>query len=207
MKDTLNIQAVLKEHWMWLHGEGGKRADLSGANLRGADLRHANLWHAYLRDADLRHANLWHANLRDADLQDADLSGADLRGADLRGADLQDADLKRLVSQTQICPQDGAFTAWKKGSFGAIITLEIPADAKRLTSISSRKCRASSAVVLEITIDGIPVESCHGLYRNDFIYSTGALVIPDAFDDDPRNECSNGIHFFITREEAEDFDM
>jgi hypothetical protein len=143
------------------------------------------------------------ANLQDADLRGANLWGADLRGADLQGADLRDADLRAVVSRTQVCPQVGSFIAWKKGRSGALIKLEIPADAHRLTAISSRKCRASAAVVLEITVGGKPVSSCACLYSQDFIYSTGARVVPDSFDDDPRNECSNGIHFFITREEAE----
>jgi len=29
------------------------------------------------------------------------------------------------------------------------------------------------------------------------------LVKPDSFDPDPRVECSHGIHFFMTRKEAE----
>ena len=73
------LKEILDNHKMWLAGkEGGKRADLSGANLRGADLRGANL-----RGADLRGADLSRADLRDADLRGADLSGADLRGANL----------------------------------------------------------------------------------------------------------------------------
>ena len=68
------LKEILDNHKMWLAGkEGGKRADLSGANLRGADLR----------DADLRGADLSGANLRGANLRGADLSGADLRGANL----------------------------------------------------------------------------------------------------------------------------
>jgi hypothetical protein len=33
-------------------------------------------------------------------------------------------------------------------------------------------------------------------------YAPG-LIRPDKFDADPRVNCSHGIHFFITREEAE----
>ena len=81
------LDEILKKHAVWLDNkDGGKRADLSdadltGANLRCADLRGANLRGANLRCANLRCADLSGANLRDADLRDADLSGANLRCA------------------------------------------------------------------------------------------------------------------------------
>ena len=107
--DSKKLKDILKQHKMWLTGkEGGKCADLRGANLRdadlygadlrdadlcGANLRGSDLCNADLRDADLCDADLCGANLRGADLCDADLCGANLRGADLCNADLCDADL------------------------------------------------------------------------------------------------------------------
>jgi hypothetical protein len=38
-----------------------------------------------------------------------------------------------------------------------------------------------------------------------FIYQVGATVYPDSWDEDRWNECSHGIHFFITRKEAEEY--
>lgn len=38
-----DIEKILKSHALWLAGEGGTRADLSGAVLSGANLRGANL--------------------------------------------------------------------------------------------------------------------------------------------------------------------
>ena len=97
------LKQVLEDHKAWVLGEGGKRADLSGAVLRWAVLHGADLSGADLRGADLRWAVLHGANLRWADLRGADLSRADLReaglhgaflnGADLHGADLHGADL------------------------------------------------------------------------------------------------------------------
>lgn len=37
------LKAILAEHAIWLSGNGGNRADLSGSDLRNADLRCANL--------------------------------------------------------------------------------------------------------------------------------------------------------------------
>ncbi|MFZ5427420.1 MAG: DUF5758 domain-containing protein, partial [Thermodesulfobacteriota bacterium] len=118
--------------------------------------------------------------------------------------DLQGADLKTVISQTQVCPQSGAFDAWKKGASGHLIRLRIPSGAERLTAIRSRKCRASRAIVKGIwDATGNPVQKCGGWHQSDFTYEVGKVVRPDSFDPDPRIECSNGIHFFITREEAE----
>jgi len=35
------------------------------------------------------------------------------------------------------------------------------------------------------------------------VYEVGKLTIPDGFDENRWEECSHGIHFFITRSEAE----
>lgn len=53
-----DIKKTLEEHICWLNDEGGRRADLSEANLRRANLRRANLSGADLRRADLSEANL-----------------------------------------------------------------------------------------------------------------------------------------------------
>ena len=71
----MNLQKILEDHSAWLRGEGGKRANLSDANLSGADLRGAKL-----SGADLRSANLGDADLSGAYLSDADLSNARMPG-------------------------------------------------------------------------------------------------------------------------------
>jgi len=67
------LQQVLAEHARWLCRQGGKQADLRGANLRRADLRGANLQGANLQGANLQGANLREANLQGAKLLDARL--------------------------------------------------------------------------------------------------------------------------------------
>ena len=124
---------------------------------------------------------------------------ADLRGADLRGA-------KNIPFIPYACPDFGMFIGFKKAS-GRIVVLEIPEDAKRL-SATGRKCRCDKAKVLEIqNIDGTPAdvtEVCSD-YRSDFVYRVGEIVNVPEFDEDRWNECSAGIHFFINRQEAVDY--
>jgi len=158
-----------------------------------------------LRGADLRGADLRGADLRGADLRGADLWGADLRGADLRGADLRGADLKKILHTIQIIPEEGAFIAYKKAS-GCVLKLEIPAKAKRVCNFRNRKCRASVVKTIEITDkDGNKLKEVCGDHDNKTIYKVGRLTKPDKFDPTPLNDCTNGIHFFVTRKEAEDW--
>ena len=210
------LQKVLENHILWLYGRGGERADLSGVDLRDADLSHANLRYADLRYADLRvanlrvvnlsYANLSYANISDANISDANLRGADLRGADLRGADLSGADIENVQYDESTaffalqCPEEGSFVGWKKCQDNVLVKLFIPEDAKR-SSATSRKCRASKAVVLEV------IGANEGLSQHDtdFVYEVGKEVVADSFDDDRWNKCSHGIHFFITRKEAQNY--
>jgi hypothetical protein len=180
-------------------------ADLCGANLRGADLCGADLCGANMYRADLRGADLCGANLRWANLRGANLCGADLREANLRGADLRGAkDTSPLVcAMTSILPA-GELVGWKMAC-GRLIELRIPADARR-NNATGRKCRCDKAVVTSITDeDGNPVESTKSSYDKDFVYHVGETVTPDSFDEDRWDECSHGIHFFITKEEAIDY--
>ena len=178
-------------------------ADLCGANLREADLRWANLREADLRGADLRGANLREADLREADLREADLRGANLREADLREADLRGANLREAYIKRAQVPQtvvvgEGDLVVYKK-CFEGVVKLRIPASAQRLNA-TTRKCRAEYAEVLELPV-GVAV--AHSRHDASFRYRVGETVRPSFWDPDWRNECSGGIHFFITREEAE----
>ena len=225
MDKSINLKQVLEDHKKWLVGDlGGERANLSGANLSGADLSRANLSRANLSRANLSGADLSWANLSGADLSGADLSGANLSGADLYGADLYGADLSGAdLSRANLyganhldavenlfypicCPESGAFIGWKKawnGDDSVIVELQITEDAKRC-SASGRKCRCSKAVVLSIkSIDGErSFDRAVSDRDSTFVYEVGKTVFVDDFDENRWNECSTGIHFFITREEA-----
>ena len=200
-----NIKEILKLHKKWIKNEAyGIRADLSEADLRGADLRGADL-----RGADLSRADLSGANLRGVNLSRADLSGADLREADLRGADLSGANLNNVIYNentaffAMTCPEEGEFIGYKKCAKKKIVKLLIMEEAKR-SSATSRKCRASKVKVLEITnIENTKkYEMAKSQYDSDFIYKIRETIEVKDFDEDRWKECSTGIHFFITRGEA-----
>jgi hypothetical protein len=164
-------------------------ADLSRADLSRADLSRADLSRADLSGADLSRADLSGANLSGADLSEANLIGADLRGADLRYADLPDF---------SITPEEGSFIGFKKTNKG-VVKLLVTENAKRLNAIGSRKCRASEVVVL----DGY--KDATGTNYAGLKYETGVTLKVENFNDDIRVVCAEGIHFFMTRKEADNW--
>lgn len=131
------------------------------------------------------------ADLRDADLCDANLCGANLR--DAKGCYLS-------------CPTEGSFIGWKKAS-GHIVKLRIPEDARR-SSATGHKCRCDKAYVMEIqNMDGTKAteDTVRSDHDKNFVYTVGATVeVPD-FDDNMWSECAPGIHFFIDRRAAVEY--
>ena len=180
-------------------------AYLAGANLAGAYLVNANLADANLAGANLAGANLAGAYLAGANLADANLANANLAGANLARAYLADANLAGAknadfaIAQTRILP-DGDLIGWKKCMQGVIVKLRIPEAAKRSHAFG-RKCRAEYADVIDIIGADVGISQHDG--RTE--YRIGQRVTPDRFDENWQEECSSGIHFFITRLEAENY--
>lgn len=134
----------------------------------------------------------------------ANLCGANLRNANLLGAKNIDKLTWSIytIFYPMQCPEEGEYVAWKKAD-NKIVKLKITENAKR-SSATSRKCRASEALVLDIqSIDGVEhFEFVPSDKDKNFIYRVGEIVRVDDFDEDRWDECSTGIHHFITREEA-----
>lgn len=116
------------------------------------------------------------------------------------------------------CPESGGFIGYKKcwyldnekdNCIDCVVKLLIPSDAKR-SSAFGRKCRCSKAKVLGIfdDLDGNELKDVFSVfspYDGNFIYAVGEEVYPDSFDEDRFNECSHGIHFFMSFDEARDY--
>ena len=154
-----------------------------------------------VEEAVKQKVSLYGANLRGANLCGANLRGANLRGANLCGANLCEA--KNIPYISMNCPSDGAFIGWKNIS-KKLIKLLIPEDAKR-SSATSMKCRCDKAQVLAITSldEKTSYDSVTNVaYTPNIEYKVGEMVYPDKFDEDRWNECSNGIHFFINKQDA-----
>ena len=202
---TLTVEAAVS------CGVSLAKANLVGACLAGADLEGADLEGAKLEDADLSWADLIGANLKGADIKDANLKGAILKGANLKGANIERANMygAKLNGAQNIpyiplaCPSEGAFVAWKKVEEKYLVKLQIPEDARR-SSATTRKCRCDKALVLDITsLDGAKHYNEVVNYNyTTTVYKVGEMVYPNSFDDYRWNECSNGIHFFVNKQDA-----
>ena len=200
-----------------------KDMDLSYANLTAANLDYtilensdlsysflsrANLSCANLKNANLSYTNLDHANFLNACLTDVNLKGAYLNNTILINTNLNRIKYKEKTELFPLqCPEKGSFIGYKsaiteRGRIG-VVELLIPEEAKR-SSATSRKCKCSKAKVLSITsIDGaVNYSLAHSVFNENFIYRVGETIEVKDFDEDRWNECSTGIHFFITRGEA-----
>ena len=177
-------------------------ANLAGANLARADLVGANLVGANLAGANLVGANLVGANLAGANLADANLAGANLADANLACANLAGAKNTALAQAQTVIASSGSLVVWKKCADNVIVKLRVPEEAKR-SNATGRKCRAEYVDVLEVFGADAGVSLHDGKTR----YAPNQRVACDAWDDNRWNECSGGIHFFLTREEAEAFTL
>ena len=184
------------------------KMEMKNVSIKELELILENHKHWLKKDCDSWEnlcADLWYADLHEADLHGVNLSRANLSGADLSGADL--SEVKHIPYIYMVCPEEGAFIGWKKAEISEkqmIVKLSIPASAKRLSS-TSRKCRCNKAKVLEIyNLDGTVAEEreCYSSYDKNFIYEVGKTVKVDTFNEDRWKECTQGIHFFMNRQEA-----
>lgn len=167
-------------------------------STRSEELGLAVLW-ALENGVSLHKANLSGANLVGADLSEADLSGANLSEANLFTAAKfsKIRGINTAIARTRILPE-GSIIGWKKCRDGVLVKLRIPEEAKRSHAFG-RKCRAEFADVLEV----IGAEEARSSWNPSTVYKVGERVYPDSFDENWTEECAPGIHFFITREEAE----
>ena len=222
----------LHEKWLNGEPDGVRASlhdvDLTGVylinrNLSWAFLRHVILKRSILDNTNLKHANLLNVNLEYSNLRNTNLesallckvnfSDANIRGANFCNAVLENVSFENVYHDGNTiffalqCPEEGSFIGYKKAinkdEEFVIVKLQITEDAKR-SSATSRKCRCSKAKILSITsIDGkIKYDFAYSKHDPNFVYKVGETVEVTNFNEDRWSECSTGIHFFITRDEA-----
>ena len=171
------LKEILEQHRLWLdsNGKDGKRAYLTSANLTGA-------------------------NLTGADLTGANLTGADLIGSELEYSNLTDTILDDKEQCRKGIVLTEPITGYKKAYGGKIITLEIPIGAK-VFSINNSKRRTNKCKVIDIQGE----TELSSKYDASFKYHVGDEIDIIDFDERYNVECEAGIHFFLTREEAENY--
>lgn len=116
------------------------------------------------------------------------------------------------IPALSIVPSDGAFIGWKAvkdviSDKVVLCKLEIPASCSRINPIGTRKCRASGVKLLAFyTISGKKLRNkliINYRFEKRTVYKIGKITRPDGlFDFNSESENSNGIYFFIDKDEA-----
>ena len=192
-----------------MRGANMRGADMSGANMHGADMCGVNMSYANMHGADMCGVNMSYANMsyanicsvdmryanmRSVDMRNANMIGVDMIGANMEGADMRSADrLRKGIKLSE------PIIGWKKCKNNVLIKLEIPRGAI-VFSINNKKCRTDKAKVLEI----IGADRAYSNYKF-FSYYVGDIIEVFNFNCEYNVECAEGIHFFRTREEAEEY--
>ena len=187
-----------------MSGTNMSYANMSGAYMRGADMRGADMSGTNMSYADMSGTNMSYANMSGAYMRGADMRGADMSGTNMRCADMHDANMSyanmrgvdRLRKGIKLSEP---IIGWKKCKNDVLVKLEIPRGAI-VFSINNNKCRTDKAKVLEI-IGSDRAYSNHKF----FSYYVGDVIEIFNFNCEYNVERAKGIHFFKTREEAENY--
>lgn len=195
------------------------KANLVNSNLSGCCLENAKLDFAYLDYADLKYANLTYATIKHSSLYYANLSNATIEytlftNSDIDGVLFDNAKGNNIEYRKGIILTESIIGYKKCRSFehhDVIVTLEIPKDAI-VFSINGDKCRTNKAKVISINLiedEDIEVNRAHSssiikYYGYDYYlsYYIGDEINIKNFNYQYNVECAEGIHFFMTKEEA-----
>ena len=142
-----------------------------------------------MRNANMCYADMSYANMRGVDMSGTNMNGVNMSYANVRGIDR----LRKGIKLSE------PIIGWKKCKNNVLVKLEIPRGAI-VFSINNSKCRTDKAKVLEI-IGGDRAYSNHKF----FSYYVGDIIEVFNFNCEYNVECAKGIHFFKTREEAENY--
>lgn len=181
-------------------------ADLRYCNLCDTDCKGTNFSKAFLRFTIFGEADLRKANFTEAILDYTIFTESNMRGAITKGAKITD---KTAFFGLQ-CPEEGAFIGFKRcraskeSKEDRIVKLLIMEDSLRLSS-TNRRCRASKVKVLSVeSLDGEEkFDSAISKRDHELKYIVGEIIEVKNFNKERWSDCAEGIHFYITRYEAE----
>lgn len=201
--------------------------DLTGMDLSGMDFilssfqntvldrvnfESSSVENSLFDGCSLHGVNFKNANLKTASFRYCDLRESNIEGANLFGAVLEFAKLDGIISNEDTkwfrlhCPETGAFLGYKKCVNDRMVQLLVPADAKR-TSATLPSCRCNKAKVLTIKSFDFKenFDEAWSLVDENFVYKRGQWVEVKDFNENRWQDSTTGIHFWMTRKEAENY--
>ena len=189
-------------------------SDLSRSIAENTSFKSAIIEYAILKGVNFR-CNVF----LETSFEGSILEYSELKYSAFRFVNLKDCSLKRYLDKIEGKNSNyiegkvltDNIIGYKKCMDYTIVTLEIPRGAI-VFSIDGTKCRTNKAKV--IAIDGADrAYSKHSTYsEHNRTYGHMSYYVGDEFtvynfDCKYNEECSRGIHFFLTREEAEDYEF
>lgn len=166
-------------------------------------LSNCNLAYSTISYADFRESTLSLCDFRYSSIMRSDLSTAkSVSDVEFEDAGIQNSCLpmeyERILGMTLKKPIVG----YKKTREGVVIKAEIPAGAI-VFSTNGKKCRTNRAKIIDM--NGHTV--LHSAYDSHFAYTLGQEIEILDFDPCYSHECAPGFHFFMTEEEAKEYDI
>lgn len=170
-------------------------ADLSSCDFRWTDIDYVCFDNANLSNVDMRWTkNSYWASFQEANMEDIELDGSPVNDESVEGA-------KNLFIP-MVCPEEGSFIAWKKCRDGKVAKIQILENALR-TGGTRYTCRASEVLILEIYDGEETCDEAVNISDDKVIYHKGDYIKDEEEFDSSINHNGTGIHFYITRAEAE----
>lgn len=185
----------------------------ANANMKDSDLDRTDFSFAIMTSVNLQFAsvssNFSNAILNYADVRNAHFKKSYFKNAEVNYIVLVGANLENVIDFPYIPLNipEGEVIVWKKVK-NFIIKMKLLEDSKR-SRATSNKCRCDKALVLEIqTLDGKDSGRKRILNENysRLMYEVGKVAYSDFWDDNRWRECSNGIHFFLDRQTAVNYE-
>lgn len=181
-------------------------AKFENVSLEKVILKEVNLIEAHIYETNFRLSRLVYANLDAANIEYCNFKLANLNDVSLYSTKFELPNLHR----TSLINAKGPLLEYRKGKIltepitgykicrnDIIVTLKIPAGAI-VFSINGDKCRTNKCKV--IAIEG--ANEAISKHENNFTYKVGDEIVIDDFNLEYNVECGEGIHFFMTKEEA-----
>ena len=194
------------------------------AQIIDTDFEHANLYESIFSGAELSNSTFRYANLSEAKfnrsiLLDCNFTGSNLYNCNLDNTDSYLSEYKKgkILTESIIgykkcipCDADRIYNFLDPDCLIqdidiAIVTLEIPRGAI-VFSINGGKCRTNKAKVIDIVDgNGNKMQRAKSYMMGNLTYYIGDEFTIYDFNCEYNVECSAGIHFFMTRKEAEEY--
>lgn len=188
-------------------------AVFTNVDMAGTTFRKCNLNHSWFKECKTKGIRFLYCDVQEANFRWMNFTGADFSGSNFHHTLFEYATTEDITDNEDTkfyrmaCPETGPFIAWKCCTELRVVQLLVPADARRV-SATAETCRCDRAKVLSIkSIDEtISYTWAQSTVDPDFYYEVGKWVEPaNGFEPNRWRDSSQGIHFFMERQQAVDY--